>query len=91
MRCARSSALILLAEIATQADLSLVTRIAVGMSRDTLLALDEIEPLGHSQHRHESPSVFGVVRLLEAAPKSSPREGARLRLATQWLRGESAT
>lgn len=91
MHRARSSALILLAEIATQAELPLATRIAIGMSRDALLFLDEVEPVGRPGHSHEPPTVDGVVQLLENASKRSPREAGRLRIAALWLRGGDFT
>lgn len=90
MHRARTSALMLLAEIATQADLPLETRIAIGVSRDALLALDEIEPSGPAEHGQESPSVVDVVQLLEAARMGSSREAGRARLAVQWLHGGSS-
>lgn len=91
MRRARTSALILLAEIAAHADLPLASRIAVGMSRDVLLGVDEVEPLRGSDHRsHQTATIAEVAQLLEQSRASSAREAARCRVAATWLRGQTS-
>lgn len=90
MRRVRATALILLAEIAAQAELPVPTRIAIGMSRDCLLALDEVEPVGRLTPSHQDAATTAdVVRLLEHGLEVDNKETARLRVAARLLGGHS--
>lgn len=91
MRRTRSSALILLAEIAAQRDLPVATRIAVGMSRNALLGVDEGEPVGPQREGPPEPAtVADVAQLLEQSEAQSPREASQVRVAALWLRGQNS-
>lgn len=83
----RLSALSLLAELSAQPGHSISTRIGIGMCRDALLALDEIEPELLVHDPSLAPINLGdVVATLERLIASSPPEEARLRIALAWLR-----
>jgi hypothetical protein len=90
MRRTRSSALILLAEIAAHRDLPVATRIAVGMSRDALLAVSEVEPLGRHRGSNRSATIAEVAQILDRVEARSPHEAARLRVAKLWLRDHAS-
>lgn len=83
----RLSALSLLAELSAQPGHAIATRIGIGMCRDALLALDEVEPEVLANDQSLAPiNVGDVVATLERLIASLPSEEERLRIALSWLR-----